>query len=344
MSSRITFSAERQVAVIAEPEPELTVGQVRVKTLYSGISTGTELASYRGTSPHLTRGWDDRLRLFSASSGQPPFPVLQVGYEEVGEVVEIAGTPETIGIGDRVWGTWGHSSSAVLDATHAAARVLPPGADPRVGIFSHIGAVALNAILDADIHVGEFVVVFGLGVPGQLVAQLARLNGGRVLVVDGIESRRTLALKLGAELALDPREPVAERIRELTGGRGADVAIEISGNARALHEAIRSVGYNSRVVVAGFLQGDAIGLRLGEEFHHNRVQLISSQISNPAAALSHRWDRYRLNTTVLDLAIAGQLDVLSLITQTVALTEIADAYRALDENPQEQLQVIIDFR
>jgi len=332
------------VAVVDETDAALTDGQVRVRTLFSGISAGTELTSYRGTSPHLTKRWDRDRRLFSAGSADPSFPVTDLGYEEVGEVVEIAGGADAVSLGDRVWGTWGHRSSAVIDASHAAKRVLPAGADPRIGIFSHIGAVALNAVIDADIHVGEVVAVFGLGVPGQLVAQVARLNGGRVVVVDGIAARRELALRLGAEAALDPAEPVAERIRELTDGRGADVAIEISGNARALHEAIRSVAYNSRVVASGFLQGDAIGLRLGEEFHHNRIQLISSQISGSAAAVSHRWDRYRLNSTAIRLAAEGRLDVLSLITRTVSLDEVADAYRALDQNPHDQLQVVIDFR
>ena len=79
---------------------------------------------------------------------------------------------------------------------------------------------------------------------------------------------------------------VAEQIRELTDGRGADVCLEVTGNYRALHEAIRSVAYSSRVCAAGFMQGEGLGLRLGEEFHHNRVQVVCSQISGvaPAAA------------------------------------------------------------
>ncbi|SFR93074.1 2-desacetyl-2-hydroxyethyl bacteriochlorophyllide A dehydrogenase [Microbacterium sp. cf046] len=343
MGLRITFPEARTVSVVDDPEPGLSAGEVRVRTLFSGISAGTELTAYRGTSPHVTKHWNAESRLFADGAAEPAFPVTTLGYEEVGEIVEVADGVSEVEIGDRVWGTWGHRTSAVLTAASAADRVLPADADPRVGIFSHIGAVALNAVIDADIHVGEWVAVFGLGVPGQLVAQLARLNGARVIAVDGIASRRELALRLGAEVALDPSDAVAETIRELTRGRGADVAIEISGNARALHEAIRSVAYNSRVVAAGFLQGDAVGLRLGEEFHHNRVQLVCSQISGPAPSVSHRWDRYRLNSTVIGLAAAGRIDALSLISSTVQLDEAADVYRMLDENPRDALQVVIDM-
>jgi 2-desacetyl-2-hydroxyethyl bacteriochlorophyllide A dehydrogenase len=345
MASIVSFTAPRAVEVIEEPDGPLGPGEVRVSTLFSGISAGTELSSYRGSNPHLTKQWNAESRLFESSERQPDFPVTTIGYEEVGEVVEVASGVEGIRVGDRVWGTWGHRTSAVVPAEFAAARILDPGADPRVGIFSHIGAVALNVVLDADIHVGETAVVFGLGVPGQIIAQLARLNGARVIVVDGIASRRELALSLGASVALDPASgTVAQQVRDLTGGLGADVALEITGNYRALQEAIRSVAYNSRVCVGGFMQGSGTDLNLGEEFHHNRVQLISSQISGPPAHLQHRWDRYRLTSTAISLAVDGRLAVTPLITHTVPLADVAPAYRMLDENPNEALQVVIDMR
>lgn len=344
MSARVTFPSVRAVEILEEDDDTLERGQLRVRTLYSGISAGTELASYRGTSPHLTRRWDAERRLFVDGAATPAFPVTGIGYEEVGVVTEIAplgSTAPGIAVGDLVWGTWGHRTHAALDIEAAAARSLPPGSDPRVGIFSHIGAVALNAVIDADIHVGETVVVFGLGVPGQIVAQLARLNGARVIGVDGIASRRQLATRLGADIVLDPADGVAERVRELTSGRGADAVIEITGNPRALHEAIRTVAYNSRVVAAGFQQGEPDGLRLGEEFHHNRVQLVTSQISGSAPSVGHRWDRLRLNRTIIDLALQGRVDLISLISDVVPLEDVAAAYRMLDERPHDALQVII---
>lgn len=343
MGLSVTFPAARVVDVVEVEDVPLAPGQVRVRTLHSGISAGTELTSYRGTSPHVTKHWDARTRLFADGASSPAFPVTVLGYEEVGVITETAAPGIAISLGDVVWGTWGHRSSAVLDGEFAAARILPPGADPRIGIFSHIGAVALNTILDADIHVGETVAVFGLGVPGQLVAQLARLNGARVVAVDGVAARRDLAASLGADVVLDPAEPVAERIRELTDGRGADVAIEIAGNARALHEAVRSVAYSSRVITAGFIQGDAVGLRLGEEFHHNRVQVVSSQISGSSPGVSHRWDRYRLTSTAIALAASGRLEVLPLISHAINLAEVGEAYRMLDEGAPDLLQVVIDF-
>jgi 2-desacetyl-2-hydroxyethyl bacteriochlorophyllide A dehydrogenase len=345
MGSQISFTGPRTAEIVSQTEAPLQAGQIRVRTLFSGISAGTELASYRGSSPHLTKTWDPGLRLFVDGATGVSFPMTGFGYEEVGEVVEVAEGVDAPLLGERIWGTWGHRTTAVIDAAFAAERVLDDDADPRVGMFSHIGAIALNVVLDADIHVGETVVVFGLGVPGQLVAQLARLNGARVIAVDGIAARRELALELGAEVVLDPSTgDVAETVKGLTGGLGADVAIEITGNYRALQEAIRAVAYGSRVCVAGFFQGEGVGLRLGEEFHHNRVQIVSSQISGVGASLQHRWNRYRLASTAISLAASGRLAVIPLITHTVPLAEAADAYRMLDERPSEALQVVLDMR
>jgi len=344
MPSVVRFTSPRLAEVVEEELAPLGPDQVRLRTLYSGISAGTELTAYRGSNPYLTKKWEESARLFVAGDASVAYPVDGWGYEEVGEVVELGDSAVGVALGDRVWGTWGHRAVTVQPAQQAAQRILDPGADPRIGIFSQIGAIALNVVLDADIHVGETVAVFGLGVPGQIVAQLARLNGARVIGVDNLSRRRALALELGADEVLDATEaPVAERIRDLTGGLGADVCLEVTGSYRALHEAIRSVAYSSRVCAAGFMQGDGVGLRLGEEFHHNRVQLVCSQISGVAPALQHRWDPYRLARTAVDLAVQDRLRLTELISHTLSVTEAAAAFRLLDERPEEALQVVLDF-
>jgi threonine dehydrogenase-like Zn-dependent dehydrogenase len=343
MGSMVSFTAPCVAEVVADEDRPLLASDVRLRTLYSGISAGTELTAYRGSNPYLNKQWDDERRLFIDGSTSFEYPVNGWGYEEVGEVVEVGTEVADVKPGDRVWGTWGHRTSTVQPGNRAAARLLGADVDPRIGIFSQIGAIALNVILDADIHVGETVAVFGLGVPGQIVAQLARLNGATVIGVDNISGRRDMAGDLGADIVLDGGQgEVAEQIRDLTSGRGADVCLEVTGSYRALHEAIRAVAYSSRVCAAGFMQGDGVGLRLGEEFHHNRVNVVCSQISGVSPSLQHRWDGYRLARTAMDLAASGGLQVLDLITHTFPLAEAADAFTLLHEHPEQTLQVVLD--
>lgn len=344
MSFMVSFTSPRVAKIVEADLKPVAADQVRLRTLFSGISAGTELTSYRGSNPYLTKRWDAAARLFVGGGSSVDYPVNGWGYEEVGEVVELGADAVSVSIGDRIWGAWGHRSDTVQHAEEAARRVLPDTVDPRIGIFSEIGAIALNVVLDADIHIGETVAVFGLGVPGQIVAQLARLNGGRVIGVDGLATRRELAMDLGADVVLDPADGgVAERIRDLTSSRGADVCLEVTGSYAALHEATRSVAYSSRVCVAGFMQGEATGLRLGEEFHHNRVALIASQISGVAPALQHRWDHDRLARTVMDLAADGRLCLLDLITHTVPVAEAGAAFILLDQHAEQALQVVLSF-
>jgi 2-desacetyl-2-hydroxyethyl bacteriochlorophyllide A dehydrogenase len=341
----VSFTSVRVAEVVDEESKPLAPDEVRIGTLYSGISAGTELTAYRGTNAYMNKKWDEKQRLFVDGSTSFEYPVNGWGYEEVGEVTEIGSEVSTVKVGDVVWGTWGHRTETVQKEERAAKRILQAGTDARVGIFSQIGAIALNVVLDGDIHVGETVVVFGLGVPGQLVAQLARLNGARVIGVDGVASRRELALRLGADLVLDPADgPVAERVRELTDGRGADVVLEVTGNYHALHEAIRTVAYNSRVCVAGFMQGEGIGLRLGDEFHHNRVQLVCAQISGVNPSIDHRWNEYRLQRTFIDLAVAGKVNVTDLISHEMPLEEGGEAFAMLDTATSDVLQVVLNAK
>ncbi|QEW02747.1 zinc-dependent alcohol dehydrogenase [Microbacterium lushaniae] len=345
MGRLVRFTSPRVAEVVDFEEAPLGAGDIRLETLYSGISAGTELTAYRGSNPYLSSEWDAERRLFVPGDSTHAYPLDAWGYEEVGTVTEVGEGVDPGLIGALVWGTWGHRSSAVRPAQWVMERVMPDGLDPVVGIFAKIGAIGLNAVLDADIHVGETVVVFGAGVPGQIVAQLARLNGAGVISVDLIPGRRELAERLGASLTLDPAaDNVAERVREVTGNRGADVVIEMSGSYHALQEAVRTAAYSSRVVVGGFFQGSATPVRLGEEFHHNRISIVGSQISGVAPALQHRWNELRMSTTALELAREGRLDLTSLITHTLPAEDAPAAFEMLDTSPESALQVVLDYR
>lgn len=344
MGRVVSFEGPHRVGLVDYPDPPLGAGEVRIETLYSGISAGTELTAYRGSNPYLTKRWDNDRRLFVPGDATFQYPVEGWGYEEVGRVAELGPGVDGIEVGAAVYGAWGHRSTCVMPQQAAAERVLPDGLEPMCGIFSQIGAIALNAILDADIHVGERVAVFGQGVPGLIVAQLAALNGAEVIAVDAIAARLELSARLGAAHTINAAETSpAETIKSLTGNLGADVSIEISGSYAALNEAVRSTAYNSRTVACGFFQGDGRGLYLGEEFHHNRVQVVCSQISGVSPRLEHRWDERRLQKTVMDLAASRRIDLGALVSNVFPVEEAADAFRLADERPSEIVQVVLAF-
>ncbi|HEU4948140.1 MAG TPA: zinc-binding dehydrogenase [Kribbella sp.] len=345
MPAVVRFTGPRSVELADEPAAPLGPGSVRVRTAYSGISAGTELTAYRGSNPYLNRHWDPDDRLFTAGEPTVAYPVTGWGYSEVGQVVEVAADVTAPQVGDAVWGIWGHREEAVVAAAAVQRHVMPAGSRLVDGVFARVGAIALNGVLASEVRLGEWLAVFGQGVIGLLASRLAALSGAQVVAVDMLPERRKAAGAFGAQVLLDPLdEPgAAASIRRITDGRGADVALELSGAYPALHEAIRSVAPGGQVVAAGFYQGDGVGLRLGEEFHHNRVRVVASQIGGVPTSLSSRWNVERLQTSFMQQVYAGRVDVAPLITHTLPAKSVATAFELLDTGGGEALQVVLDF-
>ena len=344
MAYLVQLTQPHQVELHEYQTPDPGPGEVRVRTLYSGISAGTELATYRGTNPYLQKQWDPEVGLFLPGQTTFSYPVDVWGYSEVG-VVEALG-PEATGVAvdEVLWGIWGHRSHAVLPAERLSGHQLPEGLDPIVGTFDRVGAVALNAVLATGVCVGESVAVFGLGVIGLLATQLLIAQGNDVLAVDTMPHRLKLAEGFGAATFPAREGDLALLMREQTAGRGPDRVIELTGSYPALHQAIRVAGVGGTVVAAGFYQGPGTALALGEEFHHNRVTIVSSQIGSVPPAFSTRWTRERLHETVMRLCAAGRIDPLPLVSHVIPAQDAAEAYRLIDKPPDGLLQVVLDFR
>jgi 2-desacetyl-2-hydroxyethyl bacteriochlorophyllide A dehydrogenase len=343
-SYTLMLESPKKISIKHYDEIALAPDEVRIKTLYSGISAGTELTAYRGSNPYLNKKWDGEKRIFRSDEKSWTYPIPAFGYEEVGEIIEVGSSVNDLKFGDIIFGAWGHKSSHVAKADWANVRLLSKELEPQCGIFSQIGSIALNGILDADIHVGETVAIFGQGVPGLMMTQLAKASGAEVIAIDRLETRLEVSKHCGADHIINGSQvDAAQAVKDLTQGRGADVSIEITGIYAALHEAIRATAYNSRVVVAGFFQGDGKGLFLGEEFHHNRVELVCSQISGVSRRLDHRWNRLRLDHTIMKLQAQRKVDFKRLISHTFPARKGQEAFALLDEKPAECLQVVLEF-
>jgi threonine dehydrogenase-like Zn-dependent dehydrogenase len=270
----------------------------------------------------------------------------------VAEVVEVAPGVTDLAVGDLVHTGTPHQEETILDvaaslqATYPLVR-LPTGARLERGVFISLAAVALQAVHDAQIKLGDAVSVHGLGAIGLLAVQMCVLDGiQNVFAVDPDPRRRELAAGFGAVQVLDPGgdPPVGLRIRELNDGAGVDVAIELSGSDRGLQGALAAAGLGATVVAAGFYQGGAVNLRLGEEFHHNRLSLIAS-IGGWGAPHRHAplWHRRRVMDTATRLLYSDRVSVQGMLGRSYAFQDAAAAYRLLDERPQEAVKVALAY-
>jgi len=325
MPRELIVTAPRTVAIVEREDAPLQPGEVRAHAIVSGVSQGTELQLWRGTSAFRGRSFDTDLRLFVAEDAGGGFP-LRPGYEWVGVVEEGDGLPA----GTLVHLPRPHAESHVFSPGDAF--VLPQGLSAERATMLQSATIALQAVHDASLKLGDRVAIFGLGTFGLLAVQLARLSGaGWIAAVDPLESRRALGVTLGADHV--DAEDVDDRV---------DVAIEFSGTYAGLEAAMRSVRVTGTVVAAGFYgEGE---LALGREFHHNRLTLLASQGGWGLPPREERWPRARGRTYVAELLASGRLQADELVTHRIPFAEAASAYQLADERPADVLRILLVYR
>lgn len=285
---------------------------------------------YRGKVP---AGLPLDLPTLEGSFGFP----IKYGYATVGVVEEIGPGVETPTPGDQVFVHHPHQQAFNVSADMPA--LLPTGLTPTLGAFAANVETALNIVHDTPLRLGETGIVFGQGVVGLLVTQLLGMSGARVLTVDPLKSRRSLAHRLGADDVLEPGGDLRREVLERTGGRGADFAVEVSGSGDALQEAVDCVADEGTVVVASWYGTKQIALTLGENFHRGRLKLRSSQVGRLSPESAPRWDHRRRMEAVMDLL--PKLELEAMISDRIPFENAPDAYKLLDNNPEETLQVIL---
>ena len=326
------FSAPRTAKLLEESVPAPGSGEVRVETIASAVSAGTEMLVYRGEVPqHL------HLDL-PALRGSYAFPI-KYGYAVAGRVFDTGPGVEHLSAGDPVFVHHPHQEVFVVPAQMPVR--LPEGLDPLLSVFVANLETAINVVHDTPLRLGETALVLGAGVVGLLVARLLRLAGaGVVIVVDSLQRRLKLALAAGADYAFGT-EDINERTMKITGGRGVDVVVEASGSGAALQAAIEAVAAEGTVVVASWYGTRPVALDLGGHFHRGRVRLRSSQVGRLNPELAPRWDRDRRTETVIGLL--DRLDLGDLISHRLRFDRAAEAYPLLDERPGEAVQVVFTY-
>ena len=346
----LTYTGPRALEVNDAASKALKPDHVRIATMYTGISHGTEMNIYRGDAPQWTKVQDPKTRLFEEpAEGQNAwtYPISSnqdgvwwMGYAAVGKVIEIGAEVKDIAVGDVVYVVAPHESEIV--AWEGSCTKLPDGIDYRTGIFLNNLNTAFNGILDSRIKLGDYVVVSGLGVLGQLIAQLAKKSGAIVIGIDGYDLRLNKAKELGAiDYAFKAGKGTAEKVKELTDYRGADLVIEASGSTRGLQEAIRMAAYDGNVTCISWYHGPYDVLDFSGEFHHNRVTIRTSHTCAIDKAISNTWDMKRRNETCVKLL--SELKLSDLITTQIDFNDAPKAYEQIDKHGEQVIQTILDY-
>ncbi|MEU9510000.1 zinc-binding dehydrogenase [Micromonospora sp. NPDC048170] len=355
----VVVSGPGRVELVEQDAAELVDGTFRVRTLFSGVSAGTELSYVKGTNPYLNVTWNADLGLFQPGAASTPYPVTRLGYMQVGRVVE-SRTP-AVAVGTVGAMTYGHRTGWVADPVAERFVPLPDDLDPLLGVYvAHMGPICANGVLHAAADLygadvrslgdgvrGRRVAVVGSGVVALLTALFAKRHGAAsVLVLDPTPQRRAVAEALGLQTldpeADDPAVVLKTRWAHGPGDRGADVVFQCRGQAWALQLALRLLRPQGTVVDLAFYQAGADAVRFGEEFHHNGLSLRCAQIGRVPRGLAPTWDRERLSAETVDLLRAyGDVIRKHLVSAVVPFEESPTLLTDLAERRRQELQVVL---
>ncbi len=358
----------REIVVDEVPDPVLTPNHLLVRPLYSLISSGTETASIHqegvlkevaDNPSHVRLVWD----VMKATGPVKTFNEVRakfseyavLGYSGAGIVVAKDPRIDDIEIGERVAyggeGT-GHGET-ILVGRNLVAKV-PAGVAFEHACFATLGSIAMNAVRTANIGLGDVVAVIGLGLVGQLVAQLVKLQGGFVIAIDLKADRIDLARRLGAQETVSGGSSLRAQVGTLTAGRGADCVIvaAASKSPAPAQQALEICRERGRIVIVG-----AVGMEFPwNDMYLKEIQLFMSRAYGPGSYDPSyekqgrdypfayvRWTENRNMQEFLRLISTGGVSVAPLVTHQFALDEASRAYETILDPASGSLAVLLRY-
>lgn len=336
-NKQIIFTAPNRAELLETEIPDqLAEGTVRVRMTYTAVSAGTERANLIGESNISGKREDCNTR----------FP-RKLGYCGVGVVEAIGDRVKKVAVGERVIVYFGkHTLYNVVPEANVI-PIVPREVEDLDAALMVIAGFPAEGIRKTRLEYGESCMVVGLGILGQIAVALAKIAGAvPVIAADPNPARRELALKMGADHALDSTaENFAETVRELTGGKGANVVVEASGNSAALKSALRCCAPMARVSLLGCTRTPDV-YDLYHDVHYPGVSLIGAHnFARPKVeSMPGNWTAADDYHAMLNLIRYGRLDLRPLISEIRSPDEAPEVYTRLANDRNFPIGVLFDWR
>lgn len=349
MPKQLIAIAPRQAALLDYEEENVGKGQVRVQVQFASPKHGSEIAAFRGQSPHEDEHYDSDYQLFlprKANKGVA-FGEWNLGNQWVGPVTEVGPDVEGLKVGDRLCGYGGIRESHVVTlGKDRRLKKMSTDMKWQNAVCFDPAQFAFGAVRDSGLKLGDTALVIGLGAIGQLVVQMCKLAGASlVIAVDPIEARRETALRNGADVVLDAlNTDVGYMAKRLTDKKGVDVVIETSANSSALQQALRGLAYGGTIAYAGWARAFPAGLDLGREAHFNSANLVFSRACSEPNREYPRWSWARIQDACWTLLESGQLNCEDIVNPVVHFENCAQAYMEhVDRHPKTSIKLGVQF-
>ncbi len=331
IARRFTIPGIRRIEIEEFKIEETPDDGILIENEFTAVSIGTEIYNW-------TMG--------SEPGGKPIFPKA-TGYCNVGRVLEVGAAVEGVSIGDRIAGQGMHASHNILRVASGFVRV-PDEVESKSAAFMIMAAIALRGVRVARIQLGETVVVFGLGLVGQLCALISRVSGGvPVIGVDIDDFRVSTAAQNSCDLAINPDQvdDLRADISEICPDDGANVILECTGKPMVYPLATSLACLGGRLVAVGSPRG-TVEMDFFPDIHCREVSIFGAHQGRTPKKdhLHYRFHRERERQLVMELMASGRLPISNLITHEFEPNDCQRVYTMLADNPQKVLGVIFSWQ
>lgn len=333
MKARIAkVVAPRKLEIVEEKMPKPGAGEVLIRVKSCGLCH-TDLPIYEGRKGPFERKMVGEYEV-SYQRDNPEFPYA-IGHEPAGVVEDVGPGVSKFKVGDRVAGPagGGFATHAIMNAEKIA--FVPDDLPLDLTLAEPLMCVT-SIVRAANPEIGDYVAVVGAGFMGLLVdAALAKHPVRELIALDFIDERLDWAKKMGATITINPKkEDVQERIAEITGGRGVDIAIDITGRYGGLDLATKMVKIGRGKILIPSYYGRAETVDMGTELML-KAPIIHS--THPAYSLNYLHDL----VTGLWATAKGVFPIEELITHRFEFEDINEAFETLSSNPSGYIKGIV---
>ena len=327
MPTRIIFPEKGRVALQEFELPEPQSGEVRVRTLYSLMSIGTE-------SIILNQRYDPDTHFSKMFS----FPQLQTGVQAVAEVEQLGAGVSEFSEGDRIYMRKAHGSHQVLAAKDCS--LIPRGADLKSACWAGLAKTAYRAAWAGRFEPGQHILIIGAGPVGQMAVRWAGVaKVDSIAVVDLSAARLGHAESGGAtHLFNGDIAGCLGELQAINGGEGPSIVVDATGNPMVLKHALATAAQFGKVILLG-------------DTGYPSKQCLSSDVMTKGLTIqatheSHDrdgWTQRRIDSLFFDLLMRGQFDLSGLITHEFLPGECEEAYVLANQQKEPVMGILFNW-
>ena len=330
MRKQILFTEIGKAELQETDPPAVKENDAAVKTEYTVISGGTERAC-----------------LLGMNNTSQKFP-MSLGYCGVGRVVQTGSLVKSVKVNDRVLVYHGVHSDYNVRPEHEITKVDDDNISSIDAAPVILASMGLGGVRKLEIELGESAMVMGQGLLGIFATQFLRLSGANpVIAVDLNAQRSALALKLGADYALDPsEEDFVQKVKDITKGKGVNGCVEVTGAAQALKQALDCASWMGRISLLGCTRVSDCAIDFYKQVHRPGIKLIGAHnfVRPKYESYPHHWTHNDDCNAIIDMIATKRIQVEPIISRIESPSDAPRIYNELCDDKNFPLGTVFDWR